>query len=302
MSDSLMNLGPLAITAATPLLLAVLGELIVQRSGMINLGLEGMLLASAFGAVLAAATTGSVTAGFVGGMAGAVLIAVVFGVMTIQLRSDQIVTGTAINLLALGMTGVLYRELNHDNRLVSGVPGLLPSSGDGMSAIPSLLRFDPITVVSWSIVPAAAYLLLFRTRFGLRLRACGEEPEALRATGHSVSRYRWTALAIQATLAGIGGAYLSLALSSGFAENMVAGRGFIALAVVIFARWQPAGALAGAALFGVTAALQFFLQSIGSGFPFHLLLALPYVVTLIILGMYSSVKAPGALGRTSNEQ
>lgn len=297
MSDSLLNLVPLAITATTPLLLVVLGELIVQRSGMINLGLEGMLLASAFGAVLAASSTGSVVAGFVGGIAGALVIAVVFGVMTISRRCDQIVTGTAINLLALGMTGVLYRELNHDNRLVSGVPRLLPSSGEGMSALSALLRFDLITVLSWSIVPAAAYVLLFRTRFGLRLRACGEEPEALRATGHSVSRYRWTALTIQAILAGIGGAYLALALSSGFAENMAAGRGFIALAVVIFARWQPAGAVAGAALFGVTAALQFFLQSIGSGFPFHLLLALPYVVTLIILGTYSNVRAPGALGK-----
>lgn len=297
MSDSLLNLVPLAITAATPLLLAVLGELIVQRSGMINLGLEGMLLAAAFGAVLVAASTGSVAAGFVGGIAGALLIAVVFGVMTIQLRCDQIVTGTAVNLLALGLTGVLYRELNGNNELVSGVPRLLPSSSEGMSGLWALLRFDPITVLSWTIVPVAAYVLLFRTGFGLRLRASGEEPEALRASGHSVPRYRWTALAIEVTLAGIGGAYLSLALSSGFAENMAAGRGFIALAVVIFARWQPAGAVAGAALFGVTAALQFFLQSIGSGFPFHLLLALPYVVTLIILGTYSSVKAPGALGK-----
>lgn len=297
MSDSVLTLLPLAITAATPLLLAVLGEMIVQRSGMINLGLEGMLLASAFGAVLAASSTGSVVAGFVGGMGGALLIAVVFGGMTIRMHCDQIVTGTAINLLALGATGVLYRELNRDNMLVSGVPRLLPSSGEGTFSMPALLRFDPITVVSWSIVPFAAYVLLFRTRFGLRLRACGEEPEALRVTGHSISRYRWTALGVEAVLAGIGGAYLSLALSSGFAENMVAGRGFIALAVVVFARWQPAGAVAGAALFGVTAALQFFLQSIGSGFPFHLLLALPYVVTLIILGTYSSAKAPAALGK-----
>jgi len=296
-SESLLNLIPLALTAATPLLLAVMGELIVQRSGMINLGLEGMLLASAFGAVLAASSTSSVAAGFAGGVAGAFLIALVFGVMTIQMRCDQIVTGTAINLLALGITGVLYRELNAQNTLVSGVPRLLPSSGNGSSPLSALLRVDPITLISWSVVPIAAYVLLFRTRFGLKLRACGEEPEALRATGHSVSKYRWTALAIQAALAGIGGAYLSLALSSGFAENMVAGRGFIALAVVIFARWQPAGAVAGAALFGVTAALQFFLQSIGSGFPFHLLLALPYIVTLVILGTYSNVRAPRALGK-----
>lgn len=297
MSDSLLNLVPLAITAATPLLLAVLGELIVQRSGMINLGLEGMLLAAAFGAVLVASTTGSVGAGFAGGIAGALLVALLFGVMTVHFRCDQIVTGTAINLLALGITGVLYRQLNSDNRLVSGVPRLLPSSEEGVSALPALLRFDLITVLSWTVVPVAAYVLIFRTRFGLRLRACGEEPDALRATGHSVSRYRWAALAIQAALAGIGGAYLALALSSGFAENMAAGRGFIALAVVIFARWQPAGAVAGAALFGITAALQFFLQGIGSGFPFHLLLALPYVVTLIILATYSNVKAPGALGK-----
>jgi general nucleoside transport system permease protein len=271
---------PLAIVASTPLLLAVEGELVVQRSGMINLGIEGMMLVGAMSAVLAAQTNG-VAAGFAGGVAGAALVALLFSFFAIVLHADQIVTGTAINLLAVGLTSFVYRELRQGAVFVESVPRL---------------QHDVIVPLAWIAFPLALGVLLWNTSFGLRLRACGENPDAVAG---SVAKYRWSALGIEALLAGLAGAYLSLALSSGFAENMTAGRGFIALSIVIFGRWKLKGALVGTAIFGLAAALQYALQAASLGVPFHLLLALPYVVTLLILcGVAGRVRAPEALGRS----
>lgn len=271
----------LTIVFATPLLLAVQGELVVQRSGMINLGIEGMMLVAAMSAIAVAQPTSSATLGFLGGIAGAAIMAILFGIFAITLRADQIVTGTALNLLALGATSFVYRELQ--GQLVS---------------IVSVVRTDVIVPLAWIIVPIALALLLWRTSFGLRLRACGENPEAAAAAGASVSQHRWAALAIEAILAGLAGGYLSLVLSNGFAENMTAGRGFIALSIVIFGRWKVKGAILGTAIFGLAAALQYALQARGGGLPFHLMLAIPYVVTLLILcGVAGRVRAPESLGR-----
>jgi ABC-type uncharacterized transport system permease subunit len=256
----------LALIATVPLLLAVEGELIVQRAGMINLGIEGMMLTAALTTVLF---------GFIGGIGGALLIALLFGVFTIHLRADQIVTGTAINLFALGITGFVYREWS---ARIAGVVPRIPSNA--------------IAVAAWIAVPIALALLLWRTRFGLRLRACGENPEAV----SSVPRLRWSALMIEALLVGIAGAELA---RTGFAENMTAGRGFIALSIVIFGRWKIKGVLLGSAVFGAAAALQYALQAASRGVEFHLLLAVPYVVTLLILcGIAGRVRAPEALGRS----
>jgi simple sugar transport system permease protein len=270
---------PLAIVASTPLLLAVQGELVVQRSGMINLGIEGMMLTAAMASVLAAQATKSVVLGFAGGVAGAAIIALLFGVFAIVWRADQIVTGTALNLLAVGFTSFVYRELQGDV-FVQSVPRVTT---------------DAMVPLAWIAIPIALALMLWNTTFGLRLRACGENPEAV-AT--SVRSHRAIALAIEALLAGLGGAHLALVLSSGFAENMTAGRGFIALSIVIFGRWKFKGVLLGTAIFGLAAALQYALQATTQGVPFHLLLALPYVVTLLILcGVAGRVRAPEALGR-----
>jgi ABC-type uncharacterized transport system permease subunit len=272
---------PLAIVASTPLLLAVEGELVVQRGGMINLGIEGMMLVAAMTSVLAAQAAKSVVVGFAGGIAGAMLIALVFGFFALVLRADQIVTGTAINLFALGATSFIYRELQQGAVFVQSVPQL---------------RRDLVLPFAWIVVPVVLALLLWNTSFGLRLRAAGENPEAVAA---SVRSHRAFALAIEAVLAGLAGGYLSLALSSGFAENMTAGRGFIALSIVIFGRWTFRGALLGTAIFGLAAALQYALQASNIGVPFHLLLAVPYVVTLLILcGVAGRVRAPEALGRS----
>ncbi len=280
MFDGALDVLPLAIVAATPLLLAVEGELVVQRSGIINLGIEGMLLVAAMTSVLAAQATKSVLLGFAGGIAGAAMIALLFGVFAIALKADQIVTGTAINLLALGGTSFVYRELQQGAIFVQSVPRL---------------ERDFVLPLAWIVFPIVLAILLWSTSTGLRLRACGENPEVL---GNRVARHRALALAIEAFLAGIGGAYLALALSSGFAENMTAGRGFIALSIVIFGRWKLKGALLGTAIFGLAAALQYALQASSHGVPFHLLLAVPYVVTLLILcGVAGKVRAPESLGR-----
>jgi len=260
----------LAITASTPLLLAVEGEVVVQRSGMINLGIEGMMLA--------AAMTSTLTRSFLGGIIGAATMAAIFGVFAIVLRADQIVTGTAINLLSLGLTGFTYREMQD----VLARP------------IPHLDR-DVVMPLAWVVIPILLAVLLWRTMFGLRLRACGENPEAV---ARWVRLCRWSALGIESILVGMAGSYLALALSNGFAENMTAGRGFIALSIVIFGRWKIKGALLGTAVFGIAAAAQYALQASGIGLPFHLLLAVPYVVTLLILcGITGRVRAPEALGR-----
>jgi general nucleoside transport system permease protein len=273
----------LAIVASTPLLLAVEGEVIVQRSGIINLGLEGMMLTAAMTSVVASQMTQSVTIGFIGGVIGAAVIAALFGFFVIGIGADQIVTGTAINLLALGATGFVYRELQRNAIFMQSAPPV---------------DHDVLTPTAWLILPLILGFMLWRTRFGLRLRACGENPEAVTAAGASVDAHRWIALAIEAVLAGVGGADLALALSSGFAENMVSGRGFIALAIVIFGRWKFKGALLGTAVFGMAAAAQYAIQASGRGLPFHLLLAVPYVVTLLILcGVAGRVRAPEALGR-----
>lgn len=283
MADVILSAIALALVASTPLLLAVLGELVVQRSGIINLGVEGMLLSAALAGAAVAQITGSAVAGLLAGIGGSLVIALIFGVFAIGLRSDQIVAGTAVNLLALGATAFVYRELQRTSWMSGGVPKL---------------AFDWITPVSWTAVPLALAIILWRTRAGLRLRACGENPEAAAAAGVSVSGYRWAALLVESLLAGVGGAQLAISLSSGFAENMSAGRGFIALSIVILGRWGVRGALAGTALFSVAAALQYAVQAAGTTLPFHLMLAVPYVVTLLILaGIAGRVRAPEALGR-----
>jgi general nucleoside transport system permease protein len=274
---------PVAIVAATPLLLAVEGELVVQRSGLLNLGIEGTMLVAALAAAMATQATGSVAAGFLAAIAAALLMNALFGLFAIALRADQIVTGTAINLFAVGLTGIAYGAMQRTGRA---------------SAILPRPAFDAVAPLAWIAVPLLLFVLLWRTRFGLRVRACGEHPEAVRVTGASVVFHRSAALAIEAVLAGIAAAHLALVLSSGFAENMTAGRGFIALAIVIFGRWRVPGVVAGAALFGLTAAAQYALQAANQGVPFHLLLATPYVVTLLILALPAGrVRSPEALAR-----
>jgi simple sugar transport system permease protein len=287
------------IRTATPLALAALGETMVERSGMINIGLEGTIIAGAFGAV-AVATVAGVTGAFAASVAAGVVAAVILGVFFITIRSDQIVTGTALTLLALGTTGLLYRAAFG----TTGVALTIPTAGTIaiplLSSIPLIGRAfftQPITTyVVYVAAPALAWWLS-RTHAGLALRAVGENPAAATAAGISPGRVRWLALLFGGALGGLSGGTLVVAQVGTFAEGMSAGRGFIAIAIVALGRWSPIGVVVAATLFGAASALQFVFQSLGWAVPYQLFLALPYVLTLLALaGLAGRHAPPAALG------
>jgi simple sugar transport system permease protein len=288
------------IRTATPLALAALGELLVERAGMINIGLEGAILAGAFGA-LVGATAGGVAGGYAGAVAGGLLVAALFALCVVALRADQIITGTALTLLSVGATGTLYRALYGS----SGAALTLPTSGampiPGLSSLPvigpALFAQPAITYAAYLLAPALAWWL-GRTHAGLALRAIGERPAAAEAAGIAINRMRTLAVLAGGALGGLAGGTLVLAQAGTFAENMSAGRGFIAIAIVVLGRWGPFGVAGGALLFGVASALQFAFQAMGWDAPYQLFLVIPYLLTLAALaGAVGRARAPAALGK-----
>jgi simple sugar transport system permease protein len=287
------------IRTATPLALAALGETAVERAGVINIGLEGAMIAGAF-AALAAANAGGVAAGFAGAAAAGAITTLVLALFVVRIGSDQIIAGTAVTLLALGLTGTLYQALYGAAGAALSVPTSVPVAIPGLSAIPVVGRALFAQPVATYAVYALAPLLwwwLYRTHHGLGLRAVGENPAAAAAAGISVRRTRTLALLVGGVLGGVGGGTLVLAQAGTFAEGMSAGRGFIAIAVVALGRWHPLGVAAAALLFGAASALQFVFQAMGWGLPPQLFLALPYLLTLVLLAAFSGrAAAPNALG------
>jgi simple sugar transport system permease protein len=288
------------VRTGTPLALAALGETVVERSGVINIGLEGTIIAGAFGAVAVAAAAG-VTGAFAGAAVAGLVCAVVFGVLVITLRAEQIVAGTALTLLALGLTGLLYRTMFGTVGVALTIPTARPVAIPVLSSIPVIGRAffaQPVTTyLVYAIVPALAWWLA-RTHGGLALRAVGENPAAAVAAGISPGRVRWLALLVGGALGGISGGSLVVAQVGTFAEGMSAGRGFIAIAIVALGRWSPTGVAVASLLFGAAGALQFVFQSLGWTAPYQLFLALPYVLTLLALaGIAGSHAPPAALGR-----
>ena len=287
------------IRTATPLALAALGETVVERSGVINIGLEGVIIAGAFGAVAAAATTG-VGGAFAVAIAAGVLAAGVLALFVVTLRADQIVSGTALTLLALGTTGLLYRALFGTTGVALTIPTVGPVAIPLLSDVPVVGRAlfaQPITTyVVYVLVPILAWWLS-HTHAGLALRAVGENPAAATAAGISRQRTQCLALLVGGALGGLSGACLVLAQVGTFAEGMSAGRGFIAIAIVALGRWSPIGVALAAVLFGAANALQFVFQSLGWTVPYQLFLALPYVLTLSALaGVAGKRGPPAALG------
>ena len=285
---------------ATPLLFAALGGLFSERSGVINIALEGMLLMGAFFGVYGADLTGSWIAGLLIGMASGGLLALVHAVFAVTLRADQIVSGTALNFLAYGIT--TYMFLNRYG--TKGTPDNLPEVPDvtlpGVSSIPFVGDvFGQVNLMIWLgllLVPAT-WLVVFRTPAGLRLRSAGENPLAAETAGLSVVKVRYLAVVLSGVLAATGGAYLSIGFVHSFSQNMTVGKGFIALAALIFGRWRPGGALAAALLFGFSSALA---QRLPTFSPSGAVLfqALPYVLTLIaVAGVIGRSIPPAALGR-----
>jgi simple sugar transport system permease protein len=295
MSGAVEALLEATVRTATPLALAALGETVVERSGVINIGLEGIILAGAFGALVGA--NAGATGGVAGAIAAGIATAAVFAAFAVGARADQIITGAAVTLLSLGLTGTLYRAMYGAGGAALTIPTMAPAPIPGLSSIPFIGRAlfaQPIfTYFVYLLVPAI-WWWMYRTHAGLALRAAGEAPEAARAAGISVSRLRLGAILFGGMLGGASGASLVLAQSGTFAEGMSAGRGFIAIAIVVLGRWHPVGAGIAALVFGAASALQFFFQAMGWSIPYQLFLLLPYALTLLLLGVRRGHAAPPA--------
>lgn len=299
-----------AVRLATPIALTAMGAAICERSGVVNIALEGLMLVAAFFGTVVAIFTHSAWLGVLGGVAASVVFASLHAVASINLRADQIVSGTAINLLALGVTGFLMEAIfGHPGTTdpVGTLPPLFdfPTGGTGPLAVAwtwidtVFLSYTPIVYFG---IFCAAFLTwaLFRTRWGLRLRALGEHPRAADTVGISVLRGRWVAVLISGAMAGLAGANLALEQVGGFTENMTNGRGFIALAAMIFGRWIPGAGYLASLLFGFADALQIKLQIFSNiiRIPPQFFLMLPYVLTVIVLaGVVGRAVAPAADGK-----
>lgn len=301
--DTIVIAGFLAATVrvSTPLLLAAIGETVAERAGVINLGIEGAMLAGALGAALGA-TAGGPWVGIGAAILAGLVVAGVFVVMVIGVGADQIISGTAVTLGAVGITGIVYRQaygvagagLSLPTFPDLAVPGLhdLPLVGDALFAQPVL------TYLAWAAIPVV-WWTLFRTRWGLALRAVGESRESARAAGVRVRSMQAAATLIGGGFAGLAGGSLVLAQVGTFAEKMTAGRGFIAIAIVILGRWHPLWVLGAAFLFGAASALQFAFQAMGFAVPYQLFLMLPYVLALAALaGGAGRARAPAELGKS----
>ena len=271
-----------AIRLATPLLLAALGGLLSERSGVINIALEGLMLAGSFTAAVVTHYSGSPWLGLVAGVGAGSAVAYIHAVACIRYGADQVVSGTAINILFLGVPALLSGALFAS----TGATPQLPKD--------HLLPIAPI-VIAFALVPVLT-LLLARTRFGLRLRAVGENPAAADAAGISVARVRTLAVVLSGALAAIGGAYLSIGQSSLFTRNMTAGRGFIALAALIMGKWKPVPTMFVCLLFGLAEAISIQMQGV-TAIPVQFIQIIPYVLTLVVLaGFIGRSRPPKALG------
>jgi general nucleoside transport system permease protein len=281
------------IRLSTPLILAALGGLYSERCGVINIALEGMMLAGAFTAAAITYATGSPWLGLLAAISAGTLLALIHAVACIRYKADQVVVGTAINIGMIGLPGFLSGAF------------FLSSGSTPQIAIDNLLPRAPI-VMAFACVPLTWYVL-YRTPFGLRLRAVGENPGAADAAGLNVAKIRYSGVLLSGALAALGGAYLSIGQSSLFTRNMTSGRGFIALAALIFGKWRPVQTMVACLLFGFTEALSIQLQGKRFNFPRLGLLdweiptqfvqILPYVLTIVVLaGFIGTSRAPRALG------
>lgn len=279
-----MDLLVTGVRLATPLVFAALGGVLSERAGVVNLALEGKLLGGAFAGTVVAVATGNPYLAVLGAAGGGALLGLVHALAGVVLRGDQIVSGIALNLLVLGATQFLMEILYGSSANSPAVAGMPELPGLGL---------PPLVVLALVAVPAV-HVVLEHTRFGLRLRAAGEYPEAAESEGIAVVPVRIAAVTLAGALAGIGGAYLVLEASQ-FVKNMAAGRGYLALAAVIFGKWKPVPAAAACLFFGVTEALQIRLQ--GRGLPTQFVQMIPYLLTMVALaGLVGRSRPPSALG------
>lgn len=280
------------IRYASPVAFGALGETVGERAGVINVGLEGLMLTSAFAASMVALNSGNVWIGLGAGILAGIVVALLLGVFAITLKQDQIVVGTAINLLALGVCGTLYEQR-------FGKSGALLS----LPPIPTFKLWGwigSLDIVCLALVVGIILttLLINKTGWGLAVRAAGEYPNAVEAAGFSVTGVRYMALVFSGMMGGIGGAYYSLGLANSFSPTAIAGRGFVAIAMVTFGKWKPIWIVLASLLIGLAERLQFDLQTLGSKVPVQLFLAMPYILTILVLIFVGKgATAPKALGQ-----
>ena len=302
MDDIFTSFGTLlasTIRNATPLIFAALGGMFSERSGVVNIGLEGLMLISAFAGVVGASFTGSALVGLGFGLAAGLIFALIHALMCITFEADQIISGTAIILLALGGTGFLMVQIFGSGGTSPRVPGFkevpIPLLSDIPLIGPALFNQSLLVYLMYALIPIT-WFVVFRTPFGLRLRATGEVPEAVDTAGVSVARMRYYGVALSGLLAACGGVYLSMGILSAFTEGMTGGRGFIALAALIFGRWNPIGAAGAALLFGFGLAVTY--QVPQEAIPLEFIQMLPYILTIVALAVFGGrAIAPAAIGR-----
>ncbi len=284
------------MVAATPILLAAIGELVVERAGVLNLGVEGMMISGSVLGFVAAITTGNPWFGFLAAAVGGAGLALLFGFLTQYLLSNQVATGLALTLFGLGLAALLGQ-----NYLGVKAPPFpkwhIPMLGDIPVIGPILFKHDPIVYLGLGLV-LGVWWFLNKTRGGLVLRAVGENHEAAHGLGYNVIRIRLLAIMFGGACAGVGGAYLSLVRVPTYADGLTAGAGWIALAIVVFASWRPGRLLLGAYLFGGMTVLQLNLQAAGVAIPVEYLSMSPFIATIVVLVIMSAGRAPGSLAKT----
>ena len=298
---SVVSLFASAIALAVPLVFGALGGVLGERAGVVNIAIEGQLLFGAFAAAITASTTGSPWAGLVAAMVAGALIALVLGLFAITYYVDQVIVGVVLNVLVVGLTNFMFRQVLTPNADTLNSPDrfavlAIPVLGDIPMIGPVFFRQTPLVYLLYVIVALVAFAL-YRTRWGLRVRAVGEHPKAADTVGIKVNRTRYRTILLAGAIAGMGGAYFSLVSVAGFNREMTGGAGYIALAAVIFGKWDPIRATLAALLFGFASNLQGVLKVLGSPVPSEFMLMLPYVVTIFaVAGVVGRSRPPAADG------
>ncbi len=304
MLDSILTTGFLAsvlaatIRLATPILIAALGEIFTQRAGILNLGLEGTMTIGAAAAFIGAYFTNSLLAGLLLAILCAMLYSLIMAWLSVTMRTNQVIAGTAMTILGVGLAAYVYRTIFGIKSLPPQVTAMasvkIPLLSDIPILGPALFDHNLLVYFAFLLVLLTGFVL-HATVFGLNVKAVGENPRAADSKGINVARIRYFAVLIGGAFAGLGGAFMSVAYMNSFTDTMITGRGFIAVAVVVFARWQPARAMWGALLFGFASALQMRLQAVGVQIPNQFLLMLPYVLTILVLiGVSKKAEFPSA--------
>jgi simple sugar transport system permease protein len=301
MIDNIVPILAAAIAAGTPLVFAALGELVTEKSGVLNLGVEGMMLVGAIAGFATGAATGNLWLGALAGMAAGAAMSAIFAVLALNLMANQVASGLALTLFGVGLSAFAGKPYESISLLKEG-PVDIPLLWQIPVLGPILFRQHFLVYVSWALFAGVTWFL-YRSRAGLVLRSVGESPESAHAIGYPVIRIRWLATLFGGAMAGLGGAHLSEFYAPMWVEGMVAGRGWIALALVVFATWRPARVMVGAYLFGGVTIAQFFAQGAGIDVTAQLLSSLPYLATIVVLVIISRnvntirLNSPVSLGR-----